>query len=150
MSFAGVLIRSRARKSPSAIRLRSSPSTVAGEAVSAERDRERGEPRIVRHVGEAVDARRQCGRQRAGPERILKRVIGGFEAEQDTGDRAVRSRQQQLPGRLGLETRGVGIGAGAGVKLRALLRPARRRHEGNGNGGRGAAGEEGWMHRKDR
>ena len=43
---------------------------VAAEAIAAERKGQRGEPRIVRRVGEAIGARRQQARQRAGPERI--------------------------------------------------------------------------------
>ena len=45
---------------------------IAAEAVAAEREGERGEPRIVRRVGEAIDARRQQARQRAGPEQVAR------------------------------------------------------------------------------
>ena len=38
---------------------------VAGEAVAAEREGERGEPGVVRRIGEAVGARRQHVGQRA-------------------------------------------------------------------------------------
>jgi hypothetical protein len=58
MSFAGVLMRSRVP-----VRL-----AVAREAVGAERHGERGEPSVVRLVGEPVDAVRQQLRQAAGKE----------------------------------------------------------------------------------
>ena len=59
---------------------------VAGEAVEAEREGERGKPRIVRLVGEAVDAVRQMLRQAAGQKRVL-RFVRPFEAEQHAAKR---------------------------------------------------------------
>ena len=55
---------------------------VAGEPISAEREGERREPRIVRIVGEPIYAGRQLLRQPAGQEQIL-RVAAVLQAEQD-------------------------------------------------------------------
>ncbi len=122
-SFAGVLIRSRASATPSAMRERSAPSTpsgtsswaplriglaVARELVAAEREGQRRKARIVRRVGEAIGAGRQQAGQAAGQEAVLLRLVGAFQAEQDTAQRAIGGRQQQrLPG-LRLELRGLG------------------------------------------
>ena len=48
---------------------------VAGEAIKPERERKRGEPRIVRLIGEAVGAVRQMLRQAAGKKRV-RRFVG--------------------------------------------------------------------------
>ena len=55
---------------------------VAGEAVSAERERERGKPGVVRIVGETIDGIGQSLRQAPGEKRILG-VVRAFESEQD-------------------------------------------------------------------
>ena len=96
MSLAGVLIRSRASVTPSAMRERSSPSTpsgstsrtalslrlaVAREAVGAEREGQCGEARIVRRIGETVGAGRQHAGQQARQEGVVV-VLVVFQAEQ--------------------------------------------------------------------
>ena len=48
---------------------------VAGEAVGAEREGERRQPRVVRRVGEPVGAGRQQSRQTARPKRVAGRRI---------------------------------------------------------------------------
>ena len=104
-SFAGVLIRSRASATPSAMRERSAPSTpvgnlelravriglaVAGELVAAEREGERRKARIVRRVGEAIGCRpaagRAGGRAGSGPSPACRRLPGR------TGRRSARHR----------------------------------------------------------
>ena len=122
MSFAGMLIRSRASAAASAIRLSSSPSSsldkqqldvrrlrlaVAREAIAAEREGERRKARIVRRVGEAVDAGRQQSRQLARPERIAPFRALVLQAEQHVVDAAAGRRQQQALARLGLEGGGL-------------------------------------------
>ena len=59
---------------------------VAAEAVTAERKGERGEPRVVRRIGEAIDARRQQAGQRAGPEQVAGFAARVLEAEHDLRD----------------------------------------------------------------
>ena len=55
---------------------------VARKAISAERESERREPRVVRIVGKTIDAARQLLRQPAGQEQI-PRVAAVLQAEQD-------------------------------------------------------------------
>ena len=139
MSFAGVLIRSRASATPSAMResvgavdavrnyeLRAVRIrlAVARELVGAEREGERRKPRVVRRVGEAIGAGRQQAGQAAGQEAVLVGPVGGFQPEQHAAQRAVRARQQQrLPG-LRLEFRGLGEAPRRGAQ--AARAPARR------------------------
>ena len=100
MSFAGVLMRSRASVTPSTMRCKILAVdalrqfeldrarfglAVAREAVGAEREGERRKPRVVRLVGEAIDAVRQLLRQPAGKEQVLG-VVGAFEAEQNAAE----------------------------------------------------------------
>ena len=116
MSFDGVLMRSRASAAASAIRAISATSmpsggtsrtvgrvrlAVAAEAVAAEREGERRQPRIVRRIGEAIDARRQQARQRAGPEQVAG--FGGLvlEPENDLRDLPVGRGQRQAFAGLG-------------------------------------------------
>ncbi len=127
MSFAGVLIRSRASVTPSTMRgqlvavdaLRQIELdrarfglAVAREAVGAEREGERGKPRIVRRVGKAIDAVGQLLRQAAGEKRVLRFVVV-FEPEQHAAEPflAGLARQEKMAARLRLKTRGVGEGA---------------------------------------
>src|SRR3979490_2619087 len=78
ISLAGVLMRSRASAVASAIRVMAATSmpsggphpavkgvgvAIAAEAITAERKRERGETRVVRRIGEAIDTGRQQSRQ---------------------------------------------------------------------------------------
>ncbi len=93
---------------------------VTREAVEAERERERRKPRIVRLVGEAIDAVGQKLRQAAGKERILG-FAGAFKPEQHAAEAAF-SRQQQMPAGLRLETGGVGEGASLGAEQLAHVR----------------------------
>ena len=117
MSFDGVLMRSRASVTPSTMRLRSSPSTpsgttkprlarlrlaVAGELIGVEREGERGEPRVMRRVGEAVGARRQQSGQLPRAEQVFHRLVRIFQAEQHAGEFAVRRRHDQMAPGLGL------------------------------------------------
>ncbi len=107
MSLAGVLIRSRASDTPSAMRVTSSPSTpsgqheldrlvlrlaVAREAIGAEREGQRGKARIVRRVGEAVGAGRQRARQQARQERIAVRACRSPDRTARRRSAAIRCR----------------------------------------------------------
>ena len=65
---------------------------VAGEAVAAERKGERRQPRIVRGIGKAIDARRQQAGQGARPEQVARSRALVLESEQHLRDRAVRAR----------------------------------------------------------
>ena len=100
---------------------------VAREAVGAERHGERRKPRIVRLVGEAIDAVRQQLRQAAGQEQI-PHVAVRLDAEQHAAE-TVLSRQQQMAPGLGFETRGVGKGAGLRIEASAHVGVGRRRDE---------------------
>ena len=66
---------------------------VAGEAIKPERERKRGEPRIVRLIGEAIGAVRQMLRQPAGKKRV-RRFVGRFKPEQNAAKYGLPS----LPG----------------------------------------------------
>ena len=88
---------------------------VAAEAVAAEREGERGEARVMRRVGEAIDAGRQQAGQGAGPERVARFAGLVLEAEQHLRDRAVGRGQRQALAGLG----------GKAVGLRELPRRAR-------------------------
>ena len=76
--------------------------TVAGELIGPQREGERGQPRIVRRVGEAVDAGRQQSGQLPGAERVLDRLVRRFDAEQHRGELAVRRRYKEMSPRLRL------------------------------------------------
>ena len=119
---------------------------VAREAVGAEREGERGKPRIVRLVGEAIDAVRQMLRQAAGQKQILG-IVGAFEPEQDAAE-PVLARQQQMAAGLGLETRGVGEGAGLGAERVAHVGIGRRRDEPDRDRVRRPARNEDRIHRQ--
>ena len=129
MSFDGVLIRSRASVTPSAMRVRSSPSTPAGqhqphiariglavaaELIGAERKSQGGEPRVVWRIGEAVAAGWQQGHKLPRAEQILHRFVGRLDAEQHAGEGAVARRNDKMASGLGLE--------GAGAHERVLAR----------------------------
>ena len=95
---------------------------VAREAVGAERDGKRGEPRIVRLVGEPVDAVRQQLREAAGQERVLRVASSPSMPEQHAAEMrfvVALARQRQMAAGLGLEARGVGKGARLGADGRA-------------------------------
>ncbi len=149
MSFAGMLMRSRARQAASAMRLSSSPSSsldkqqldvrriglaVAREAVAAERERERRKARIVRRVGKTVDAGRQQSRQLARPERIAPCRALVLQAEQHAVDAALGGRQQQALARLGLE--GGGLDELSRRRTERLGDAAERRFRDEGDGRR--------------
>ena len=84
---------------------------VAREAVGAEREGQRGEPRIVRRIGEAVGAGRQHAGQQARQEGVVV-VLVAFQTEQHAA-----GRQDQVPAGPGLEARGLHIGAVALAEL---------------------------------
>ncbi len=86
---------------------------VAREAVQAERESQRRKPRVVRLVGEAVDAVGQMLRQPAGEKQIFG-LVGTFEPEQDSAEPAF-PRQQQIAGGLRLEARCIGESASLGA-----------------------------------
>ena len=83
---------------------------IAGELIGAGREGQRREPRVVRRIGEAVDAGRQGVDQLAGPERV-EHVAGAFDAEQNAGELAVELRQQQQFAGLGFKADGSGESA---------------------------------------
>ena len=118
MSFAGVLMRSRASVTAStmmfqfvAIELlrQIEPDVarfgfaIARETVSAERKCQRRQPRVVRLVGEAIDAVRQKLRQAAGKKQVPYGFVRGLDAEQNAAE-AIVARQQQMPPGFRLET----------------------------------------------
>ena len=61
---------------------------VTRKAIKPERERKRGKPRIVRLIGEAVDALRQMLRQPAGKKRV-RRFVRAFEPEQHAAKQAL-------------------------------------------------------------
>ena len=81
---------------------------VAVEAISGERPAEQCERRVMRRVGEAVDARRQHARQLAWQKRVAKARRLAFEAEQNAGESALGIRQNQAAARRRLEFRSRG------------------------------------------
>jgi len=122
---------------------------IAGEAVGAEREGERGEPRVVRGVGEAIGARRQRRRERTRPKQILAGVVFALEREDDAGKRPIGPRQQKVAAGLGFEARGIGEGPRARIEPLAQGGPGGGVNEGyrNRRGGM-AAGKKDWMHRR--
>ncbi len=122
---------------------------VAGEAVGAEREGERGKPRIVRLIGEAVDAVGQMLRQAAGQERILG-LVRAFEAEQHAAEAGLvvaLARQRQVAAGFGLKTRGIGEGARLGADHFAHVFIIRRGDEPDRNRVRRLVGDEDRVHR---
>ena len=115
----------------------------------AEREGERGEPRVVRGVGEAIGARRQRRGERTRPKQILAGVVLGLEREQHVGKRPVGPRQQQVAAGLGFEASGIGEGPRARIEPLAQGGPSGGVNEGyrNRRGGL-AAGKKARMHRK--
>ena len=107
---------------------------IAAEAVAAEREGERGEPDIVRRIGEAVGARRQQAGQGARPERIAVPGVVVLDAEQHLRDAAVGSGKDQAAARLGAVDIGLGEVARLGGKAFLDRRPVRLRHEGDRDG----------------
>ncbi len=83
--------------------------------IVAEREGERRQPRIVRCVGEAIAAGRQQGDELPRPEQVFHRRIGGFDAEQYAGQRAVGFWHDEMAAGLGL------IAGGADVDLLAVV-----------------------------
>ena len=129
----------RERRRPRRCGVRSSPSTLPGsssrmsfslllavarEAVAAEREGERREPRIVRRIGEAVGAGREEPGERARPEQVLAPVVGGSSPNRTPASAAVRARQQEVAAGLRLEAGGVGEGA---LRASRAARAARAR-----------------------
>ena len=77
---------------------------IAREPISAEREGERGEPRVVRRIGETIDAGRQETGEAARQERIA-RAVADFPGR--TARRQARRwlRQREMAPGLGLESR---------------------------------------------
>ena len=98
---------------------------IAAEAITPERKRERGQARVMRRVGEAIDARRQQARQRAGPEQVAGFAGLVFEAENDLRDLAVGRGQRQTLAGLGGKVVGEGKLPGVRRKLAADRGPCR-------------------------
>jgi hypothetical protein len=119
---------------------------IASELIGAERKGERGQPRIVRRVGETVRAGRQQRRQSARPEHVFHRFVGVFQTEQDAGQFAVGSRHKQKTSGLGLVTSGAQIRAFAVIDDLDRLVEIGGGDEQNRHRSLGGAGENG-MHR---
>ena len=84
---------------------------IAREAIGAEREGQRGKPRIVRRIGKAVAAGRQHAGQQARQERVVIFFLA-FQSEQHAA-----GRQDQVARCLGLEARGFHVSAVAFAKL---------------------------------
>ena len=106
---------------------------VTREAIGAEREGERGEPRIVRCVGETIKPVRQQSGEASRQEQVA-RAVRLFEPEQHCAEPAVGAGQGQIASGLGFETGGLGERARGGIELAGDVAPARRRHEGDRNG----------------
>ena len=100
---------------------------VAAKAVETKREGERRQPRIVRLIGEAVDAVRQMLRQAAG-QKAVGRLALAFQAEQHPAE-ALLTGQQKVPSGLRLKTCRIGEGARLGAKCLAHVGVACRRNE---------------------
>jgi hypothetical protein len=119
---------------------------VAREAICAEREGESREPRVVRIVGEAVDAGRQLLRQTAGQEQILG-VAAILQAEQDAAQ-ATLARQHEILAGLRLETRRIGEVARGCAQPLAHVFVGRCRDKPDWDRRRGGAGIEDRLHPK--
>ena len=148
MSFAGVLMRSRASVTPSTMRVRSAASTPSGThqtrpcdprpCGSARNDRRRARRRARQAARHAAHSRNDRGRPaatrrgcRAGTGRARRPA---FRAPNRTAPSAPSGAgQSQNASRLGLEAGGIGKGARGGVELagdaRASSPPSRTRSE---------------------
>ena len=126
--------------------LRTLRLAIAAEAIAAERESERGQPRIMRRIVEAVGARGQQAGQAAGPERVAVLGIAVLDAEQHLRDTAIRTREDQAAAGLGRVSIGLGEITGFRRQRVAEGRPARFRHEGDGNGRWGGGGLEDRWH----
>ena len=105
---------------------------VAREAIGAERESERGEPRVVRRIGETIGAGRQQTRQAAGQERIA-RAVRRLRAR--TARRRARRPRRQHRCRPGLGSKpALGEGARGGVEPVAIAGPGRGGDEPDRNG----------------
>ena len=100
---------------------------IAAKAVETKREGERRQPRIVRLIGEAVDAVRQMLRQAAG-QKPVGRLVLAFQAEQHAAE-ALLTGQQKVPSGLRLKTCRIGEGARLGTKCLAHVGVACRRNE---------------------
>ena len=134
MSFAGVLIRSRASQTPSTMRVTSSPSTPAGsssrtlsvvglaiarEAIGAEREGER--LRAWRQSAHWRSDRCPTAAVRAGRPGRKRSDGASSSAKQDAGEAAVRPRQQQMLPGARLEAGGLGKGRGVRIQIRRAI-----------------------------
>ena len=143
MSFDGVLIRSRAMVMPSAMRDRSAASTpsgitsvaslllalsIAAEAIAAEREGERRQPRIMRCIGESIDAGRQQPGQISGQQRVGAFLVL-LQAEQEAGEAPLRGGQREMAAGFGLETCRIGKALRRGREAGANAGPRSRRSQ---------------------
>ena len=163
MSLAGVLIRSRARQTPSAIRVSSSPSTsagqfepdvlgvllaVAGEAIGAEREGERREPRVVRAHWRSGSCRPAGGSDSVPAETGPRCGSSAASSPNRTPARPPSGEgQDQVPAGLRLEAgRASAKALGGESRPRTLVGPGRGGDERNRNGGRLSAREKCRVH----
>ena len=105
-------------------RLRARSRAIAREAVEAEQEAERGEARIMRRIGEAIDAGRQKGRELAGQQRIAiarRRRLQGRTARRRARPCAIG--QDLAAARRGLETGGFGESRGRARRAPRGSRP---------------------------
>jgi hypothetical protein len=120
---------------------------VACESVGAERKGERRKLCIVREGGEAIGARGQECRQRAGPKQVLVGLLGTLERKEDASKTALGRGKEAVAARLRLEARGIHEGTRARIERLAQLAPSRRVNEGYRNRRhRLAAGEKNRVH----
>ena len=129
------------------------PQVAAGlaithEPVGAERQRERGEPRVMGCIGEPVDAARQQSGELAGEKQFLSRSSVVLLAEQDTTERAVRSRQKGMPARDRLEPGCLRKGAGIAIEAGANVAPVGGIDEPDRDGVGAAGRQQDRMHKK--
>ena len=130
---------------------------IARETIGAEREGERGEPRVGRLVGETVGAVRQMLWQPAGQKRIPDAVVGTvrgivrvLDAEQNAAERtasAAFTRQQKIAPRFGFKAGGFHERACLGADRALHVGVVRAGDEPDRNGlGRPACNEDG-VHR---
>src|SRR5450631_679354 len=100
----------------------------------------------MRRIGEAIDARRQQARQRAGPEQVAEFAGRVLKAEQYVRNLSIRGGQREARARLGRKAIGQRELPGLRRKRRANRLPCRLGRKRNGNGCRGRRGLEYGLH----
>ncbi len=96
------------------LRMIPAPFFVAVKAIGRQKPGERGKGRIMRAVGEAVEAGRQRRRQLARKQKIAGTGLDAFDCKEDSGDLAIWAGQDLRAAGFWLET------AGARETLRGL------------------------------